>query len=58
MRKKLHKKVFKALIEGRKFQEIRDVFNYYNMVDLALMVEECSLDQVLMLFKILKRERE
>ncbi len=56
MRKKLHKKVFKALIEGRKFQEIRDVFNYYNMVDLALMVEECSLDQVLMLFKILKRE--
>lgn len=56
MRKKLHKKVFKALIEGRKFQEIRDVFNYYNMVDLALMVEDCSLDQVLMLFKILKRE--
>ncbi len=56
MRKKLHKKVFKALIEGRKFQEIRDTFNYYNMVDLALMVEECSLDQVLMLFKILKRE--
>lgn len=56
MRKKLHKKVFKALIEGRKFQEIRDTFNYYNMVDLALMVEECSLDQILMLFKILKRE--
>lgn len=56
MRKKLHKKVFKALIDGRKFQEIRDVFNYYNMVDLAQMVEECSLDQVLMLFKILKRE--
>ena len=56
MRKKLHKKVFKALIEGRKFQEIRDVFNYYNMVDLALMVEDCSLDQILMLFKILKRE--
>lgn len=56
MRKKLHKKVFKALIEGRKFQEIRDSFNYYNMVDLALMVEECSLDQVLMLFRILKRE--
>ena len=56
MRKKLHKKVFKALIEGRKFQEIRDMFNYYNMVDLALMVEDCSLDQVLMLFKILKRE--
>ncbi|HET6786088.1 MAG TPA: magnesium transporter [Erysipelotrichaceae bacterium] len=56
MRKKLHKKVFKALIEGRKFQEIRDAFNYYNMVDLALMVEECSVDQILMLFKILKRE--
>jgi magnesium transporter len=56
MRKKLHKKVFKALIEGRKFQEIRDSFNYYNMVDLALMVEECSLDQILMLFRILKRE--
>jgi magnesium transporter len=56
MRKKLHKKIFKALIEGRKFQEIRDMFNYYNMVDLALMVEDCSLDQVLMLFKILKRE--
>lgn len=56
MRKKLHKKVFKALIEGRKFQEIRDTFNYYNMVDLALMVEECSVDQILMLFKILKRE--
>lgn len=56
MQKKLHKKVFRALIEGRKFQEIRDAFNYYNMVDLALLVEECSLDQVLMLFKILKRE--
>lgn len=56
MRKKLHKKVFTALIEGRKFQEIRDAFNYYNMVDLALMVEECSVDQILMLFKILKRE--
>jgi magnesium transporter len=56
MRKKLHKKVFKALIEGRKFQEIRDSFNYYNMVDLALMVEECSFDQILMLFRILKRE--
>ncbi len=56
MRKKLHKKVFKALIEGRKFQEIRDAFNYYNMVDLALMVEEFSVDQILMLFKILKRE--
>lgn len=56
MQKKLHKKVFRALVEGRKFQEIRDAFNYYNMVDLALLVEECSLDQVLMLFKILKRE--
>lgn len=56
MRKKLHKKVFRALIEGRKFQEIRDTFNYYNMVDLALMVEDCSVDQILMLFKILKRE--
>lgn len=56
MRKKLHKKVFRALIEGRKFQEIRDTFNYYNMVDLALLVEECSLDEILMLFKILKRE--
>lgn len=56
MRKKLHKKVFKALIEGRKFQEIRDAFNYYNMVDLALTVEDCSVDQILMLFKILKRE--
>lgn len=56
MSKKLHKKVFRALIEGRKFQEIRDMFNYYNMVDLALMVEDCSVDQILMLFKILKRE--
>ncbi len=56
MPKKLHKKVFRALIEGRKFQEIRDAFNYYNLVDLSLMVEECTLDQVLMLFKILKRE--
>ena len=57
MKKKLHKKVFKALIEGRKFQEIRDAFNYYNMVDLSLMVEEFSVDQILMLFKILKREK-
>ncbi len=56
MKKKLHRKVFYALIEGRKFQEIRDVFNYYNLVDLAVMVEELQLEQILLLFKILKRE--
>ncbi len=56
MKNKLHKKVFKALIEGRKFQEIRDVFNYYNLVDLAVMVEELQLEHTLLLFKILKRE--
>ncbi|MBN2876134.1 MAG: magnesium transporter, partial [Bacilli bacterium] len=56
MKKKLHKKVFRALIEGRKFQEIRDVFNYYNLVDLAVMVEELQLEHILLLFKILKRE--
>ena len=56
MKKQLHKKVFNALIEGRKFQEIRDVFNYYNLVDLAVMVEELQLEQILLLFKILKRE--
>ena len=56
MKKKLHKKVFNALIEGRKFQEIRDVFNDYNLVDLAVMVEELQLEHILLLFKVLKRE--
>ena len=52
-KKKMNKKVFCAIIEARKYSEIRLIFEEYNIVDLANLVENLELDSILLLFKIL-----
>lgn len=55
-KKKLNLKIFKAIIEARKYSEIRSVFEDYNIVDLASLVTDCDFESILLLFKILKKE--
>lgn len=55
-KKKINQKVFQAIIEARKYSEIRSVFDEYNIVDLASLCETLNLESILLLFKILKKE--
>ncbi len=55
-RKRINKKVFIALIEARKYSEIRALFDFYNIVDLATLSENLSQESLLMLFKILRKD--
>lgn len=55
-KKKMNKKVFCAIIEARKYSEIRLIFEEYNIVDLANLVENLELESILLLFKILKKD--
>jgi magnesium transporter len=55
-RRKVNKKIFIGLVEARKYSELRNLFERYNIVDLAALCEDLSLDALLMLFKILRKE--
>ncbi len=55
-KKKMNLKIFKAIIEARKYTEIRTVFEDYNIVDLAALVCDLDLESILLLFKILKKD--
>jgi magnesium transporter len=55
-RKKINKKVFIALIAARKVSEIRALFEFYNIIDLATLCEDLNLEALLMLFKVLRKD--
>ena len=44
------------LIEDKNAKVIRDVFDTHNIVDLAAVVDQCDIKQIVYLFKVLKRD--
>ncbi|MHC1735517.1 MAG: magnesium transporter [Erysipelotrichaceae bacterium] len=44
------------LVKDRRYQAIRDAFDYYNLVDLTNHVENLDLNEILLLFKILRKD--
>lgn len=55
-KRKLNQHVFNAMVEGRKYAEIRSCFDTYNLIDVAALAQNLETEQLLMLFKILRRE--
>ena len=55
-RRKINKNVFMGLIQARTYSEIRAIFDSYNIVDLASLCEGLNLEDLLMVFKILRKD--
>lgn len=52
----LHKEMLQELISLKQIKKLREIFDEFNLIDLAEIVEQMELQEILFLFKTLKKD--